>query len=1000
MSIRGKLLFPIAIVLVVLPLCAGRVFAFGQHENQLLSAQQLIKEKKYNDAILVLTKVMKNHPQEFDRAQSLLLKIDKARNLYNEKLAELIKVFNAGNLEAAYKIIKELEALDRAPNKRTLEAQAYARQTATYVYDTKRFQAIMDQALGQLKSGDYTGAVKTYLSGFDLGMGMFKQAGYGNIVVNKISGLREDIVKASDQFAVEIKRLDAQRSAINGKLGEPAALDAPLAEFFSALTAVDGLEKRIEKDSLNLKIEQQSIVLQRSRVRSVPLISFLDRLVHGRANASRPEGILVAMNDAFSTAVGSVHGELQKRALAEFVAGRKSYQAGSWQQAGGQFGSAKSYALLAERAASAWGMRLDMGSSLSIPTSGWAIIHNKLPQALDDQLIAQAADAYVALFSPSRTIHRIAGSDAKASLAELGRQRQEIVRVSTSLRAGRSAWNARKGRYAALQGQKLDLAPALGRINDLLTAYDALLAKGDNATVIIVAREGNLRMTPVADKLAVTKSTVEKATNLLNGVAPSSASGAVAAALKEKYPGQARQLLEKAQGELKGYAKTVADENGVLSQLSPSVVDSQAVKKLAALTGQLHTEITGLLSTVSDSIAQAGHQVFQAARYRQEGENNLQLARNDLSRHNFAAARQEITAAATSLDRSLSFQENAAVKRIRNGEIPRLSKQITDAQNAIVVHQVRTYINRGRSLYSQGNYSQAQDMFLRAQARWQMTNSSSNPEITTWLKYVDTALSINSGRVVSPTDPLYPEITQVLNLARDDYNRAKQLISAGDTAKARALLSQAQTKLIYVQIPFPLNKDARVLSLRILKLSDPKTFNATFKQKFDKAVGELRSNAQGAYIALKDLQAIDSSYPGLSHEIYRAEILTGMRRPPPDPAKITQSKSLYQKAFDIVRQNVRAQYPIALSYLNKAIELDPNNQQATVLKDRIAIDEGAATTVVMSSTDQAQFKLAQEQFVAKNYYEALRIVNQLLKVPANEHYSPLVQLKRRIESKI
>ncbi|HUX22713.1 MAG TPA: hypothetical protein VMW69_15875, partial [Spirochaetia bacterium] len=905
MSIRGKFLFPAAVLLLFL-ISAGALFASGQKEDPLSTAQQLINDKKYNDAILVLTQVMKDTPQDFDRAQALLAKIDLARQGYNEKVAELIKVFNSGDLEQAYQIIKELEALDKAPNARTLESQAYARQTATFVYDTKQFQGVMEKALPLLQAGNYAGAVETYVSGFDIGLDIFNQANYGNITVDKITNLKSDMKSAANNYVKALGQLDSQAKLIGQDIAQPARLGTEIQGFVETLSQIEAIKAQINTDMTNLKAEREAIIKQRSSEQDVPLISYLDRIVNGRSDASQPEGILVAVSDSWSKSLDGAYTEISKRAADELASAKASFNAKQWDRALGQLAGAKSYALMAERTAAAWGLQVPVGDSLTIPAGGWTVINQKLPGALNNQLIAEAADGYVSLITQSRAINDLAATanTTTGTVAELTAQRQQVSKLSSAVRGIQTTWSGLKERYTALNNQKIDLAEGLKEIDAVISAADVAIADADRTSIVIVAREGTLKLAPVAPDLALAKASVDQAAQLIAGIAPKIATAIVAADVKEKYPDQAQQLLTKVKADLLGYQQTVTGATGYLSGESPAVVNAQPVQKVIEESRQLTAQITSLSSNADSLLSQAKQQLFDANRYRQEGENKLQLAKNDLGQGNFASARQQIAAAADSFDKSLSYQEDPAVRQVRDQQIPQLSSQITDSENAIVVRDVRNYINQGRDFYSQGDYARAQDVFLRAEARWRTTNTDPNPEVTTWLQYVNTALSINSGRAVAPTDPLYSEITQILNLAQTDYEEGKQLDAQGQTAQANSLLTEAQTKLLYVQIPFPLNKEARVLSLKILQLTDPKNFATTFKQRFDQAVGELNTNPQDAYIALKDLQAIEPTFPGLAQGLYRAEILTGIRRPPPDPTKITESNDLYQKAFDIVRQNV------------------------------------------------------------------------------------------------
>ena len=329
-----------------------------------------------------------------------------------------------------------------------------------------------------------------------------------------------------------------------------------------------------------------------------------------------------------------------------------------------------------------------------------------------------------------------------------------------------------------------------------------------------------------------------------------------------------------------------------------------------------------------------------------------------------------------------------------------MSEDIIRLQTALVIETVRKNLNKARDLYVREQFGDAESLLINSQSMWKTVNTTENAEVQYWLNLVQTALSVRSGRVIAETDPLYSEMSQVINLARNDYIKARSLASEGKNEQAIGFLQSAEEKLLYVSIPFPMNQEASILSLEIQRIKDPDNFDQLFREKYNLAKERININPTESYILLKDLAEINPDYPGIKKAIYDTEIKLGMRTPPPDPAKIREAEALYNKAYAIVSSNVKSSYPTALEYLNQAFVLNPDNSNVTYLKDRVQTEMGGSTTVVLSSYAQEQYRLAEQEFINGNYYASLAIVNKLLQDKRNRNYSPLLELKRRIDSKI
>ncbi|MDC7124328.1 MAG: hypothetical protein PQJ46_02095, partial [Spirochaetales bacterium] len=254
-----------------------------------------------------------------------------------------------------------------------------------------------------------------------------------------------------------------------------------------------------------------------------------------------------------------------------------------------------------------------------------------------------------------------------------------------------------------------------------------------------------------------------------------------------------------------------------------------------------------------------------------------------------------------------------------------------------------------------------------------------------------------SGRDIAVTDPLYAEMNQYLNQAHSDFAKAKEEYTAGRKESAENLFDSAEQNLLYVQQFFPFNEEARVLNLTISQYKDPERFNEIFGKDFRAAKKQISTNPQKAYIALKDLEIINSSYPGLKEAIIEAEYAAGIKIRPPDKRKLAKSRELYDKAYSIVSRNVRSEFSVAMKYLDEAISLNPNDKDVIKLKDRIATDVGGTAVSVMSSADQKTYEEAVSEYTSGNYIKARILVETLMKKSSNKRNPKLLDLQERIE---
>jgi tetratricopeptide (TPR) repeat protein len=243
-------------------------------------------------------------------------------------------------------------------------------------------------------------------------------------------------------------------------------------------------------------------------------------------------------------------------------------------------------------------------------------------------------------------------------------------------------------------------------------------------------------------------------------------------------------------------------------------------------------------------------------------------------------------------------------------------------------------------------------------------------------------------------------MSQLLSLARNYFEQGKASLDARRKDEAAAAFGQAKEKINQVKVVFPLNQEAGVLALRIDQIQDPAAFRQEFAAKYGEAKAGMKTPTNEVYAQLVDLSKIDPSYPGLKDSIYQAEIALGLRMAPPDPAKQRRANDLTAAARAIVDSGDTGRFSIALNQINEAIQLDPNNDKALAIKDRILTFQGGTAQIVLSSYAEEHYRQAVQEFQGGNLLQANAIVQRLLQDPKNAKSQKIIDLSKKIQARL
>ncbi len=998
------------VLLVVIPILygTGELYASGARESaakeRLGQAEGLIEEGRYNDAIELITELMKSEPRYFDEAEKLMEKVRIARQEYNETYQELIDILDLQpgeelNEEEAYAVIQKLEDLDADPNKASMAAFAQARRSIVFAVNDGRYRNIMSEADALLTQERYSEAVDLYLSGFSLHEELFLEDDYGEVVVNQVEGQKNDIRRRAENIKERLPPL-RERTA---ELISSAQSDSPeeIATVYRTFSVEAGamFSQWVGAVGTALQLDALRESIQGEDKSDIPHLSVIRVLTKGREGGELPAGIAGAAERPAASGIETAASVFDSRMRASFQKALASYDEELFEESGSEFLLTDGYAEVYRELLEFWRGHVESHNELAVPVKMGLKEDDLRREDLFAQAVISAAGEYRELMEAVETVQGLRETGLAAEdIALIEENHRELQEVLEQIRQNLADNNQRRQIYQEQQGTGIDLDESLKILTGLAERYEERSREATELRGSFVGRIAELRLDPQEETLIAAEEGFIRARSFVNGVEEVVVEGNEA--IEVKYPRQALSLISQLNEDIEDVERVVTEilqgleeEAPVLRELEEPARQEERSRDILARIEELRVEQGGVVDRAVELNREADIALA-------EGDLRFSEAESLASRNNFERAREKLEQAGSAYSKSLTFREDPAVREKMDETIPALAERIVFLQNQQIVREVRELINQGRDLFFQEAFVEAERVLLRARSKWLITHTQEDPEISLWLNRVQRALETTAGVSILETDPLYPDMMQVLNLAKKDYQEGRELFEAGRRDAALELFLEAEKKIEYIKEPFPNNKEAGVLYLRILKYTEPEDFSAIFGRRFTDARQKIRTEPEEAYRELKVLEEINPDYPGMAQAIYDAEIATGIRQLPPDPAKLARARELYEQARSIVEADVRAQFPVALTYLNEAIKLNPDFQDAFLLKDRVQAGQGGQVRVVLSSVDQQKLREAENLFIDARYFEAGAIVDQLLQDPENRKNPRLLELKRRIESKL
>ena len=1035
---KRKIILISAIMILLASPCAFAQKSQEKDDLSLFEIDRLIRRTEYDEALRQLNIYIEKNPEKFDHAQSRIKRIMHARNQYSilaEKLIKLIQT-DPGNNKEIYEITAQLEKFEKHPSDQNLQFIADLKKSAEFNYFRALFLEIQNTTAELSHKGDYIAAVEKAKEGFWLYRDDFYETQEENEAI--ISAVDKTLAELDQRIAEfeEKNYLPRFNTAVNDFIKAVKAEQydqavSRLGEVESYFRNYNNLRNGIVKVGNDLQAEFAEVQKLNSDLTDASFLPFMFRFVFG-VDSVPDSGILGAVNTQWNDAAGRMNDAVYSVLLKKY---------GTYETAinTSLVNEVSRYSGLEKRV-------LDIYKIAEANQPANHPLQNPYEPyyALCDyaQNLCSNAQRLSGVYTQvqntgteqEKTLTKITNGNAEASeiraLFDSSSQLSKIIGDKESQKLEGFAWTLAYNNAAEKAGRR--------DFDGLSDKYSQMLDSVFNDTAAIFNRswteitnyyktssdsvyQNALAYYNSSEKYRAgffTKIPQNILTELRGDISKSivyentfNEDPELDFGIYYSYPDLAIQISNytqtSAQNGIKtidGYEAIIVENYGAQSQTVEGALEvGGLISETRAYLEEDRQKLRSLITGAQEQVAVARRQMNAAQLARNEADIRFNEAQNALRNNDFDTARKKLQDALTKYDESLTNQNDEVLRSETDRKLQSLGENIAKAENEVVVREVRDLKTRAKDAYFNGRFDDAEKYLNQAKIRWAVTNVDEDEEITNLLNFVNTAISMKTGREILPSAPQYPEMSQLLNISYQYFDEGSRKIGEGNRAAGEADLALALESIQKLQYVYPLNQEASILTLRINRLLDPKKFSEEFAQKIDmaKMMCKSKDTQQEGYANLLDYYELEPNYKGLKDLIYQVEIDIGIRQKPVSNTGANRAKRLVADAQKIYNSagNDTAKLQNALSKIDEALALVSDNKEAMALKDRITTKIGGNTATVLSTEDERLYQLAIQRLQNNNVVGANAIVEQLLKKPQNSNSQKIKDLKNKIEAR-
>ena len=1013
-------------------------YAQKTEEISLFEIDRLIKDTEYDKALQLLNSYLKKHPENFDNVQVRIKKIMNARKQYSALAEQLLWIIEnePENSQKIYEITEQLEQFEKNPSNQIKNFIQDAKKSSEFNYFRSLFLTIQKESASFTERKLYNLAILKIKEGFWLYKDEFYAKWNNNPQIieqmeNLINQLEMQTIVFEDKTLVN--QINEQTQIIDEFISQKKynEINKELESITKSIQILAGIRNNL----LNI-IEKMSELYEKnydSDLNDASYIPFMIRFISGVDNIPH-SGILGCVEYYWDSTVKNLNDKVFTQLQNNYYDFTDSLNNENKEKMQENLESIQKFVAIQRKILDFYNLfEQDSDYKKENPLEYYYVLGDTL--LVLSQKTLSVNELYFKLLGiqqeQSILIEKILNDtentdDKKIkSLFDLSSQAAKIVGNKNDYELQNYQW------YNKYKKQKKDIW------NSLLQTYNFLVDKTFNEAKNIQLDLFNQIFYAYKSNIETNSFDIEKrfevAQELLDGF-PVQLSKEEIQQMKENsqiivdfdyakkhkteenlgilycYPNFAQTLIMDAQSKIQNTQSKINNycdavysnlkENSLISSENNS---SNSQEFYIDYMDNQQKYFSEYEKKCNNLLGMAKQQRNKSILARNEGELRFSEAQVSLEKNDFDMARKKLQDSLKKFDESLKYQDDYELRLECDSKLYELGIKIAKLENEIVVKEVRELKNKAKDAYFNGRFEDAQKYLNQAKSRWSVTNEIPDEEIVMLSNFVNSAISMKTGRDIPVSAPQYPEMSQLLNLAYAYFEEGSELIKKGKRNEGITKLDIAVENVQKLQLVYPLNQEAAILTLRINQLKDSKKFEREFSQKINaaKLMCENPKTRKEGYANLLDYYEIQPDYKGLKELIYKVEIDIGIRQKKADNSGVKKANQLLSEAKKIYSsaKDDEEKLKQALAKVDESLSLVMDNEEAVKLKDEITTKIGGTVITVLSTEDERLYQLAVQRLQSNNVIEANLILEKILQKKGNASLQKIKDLKNKIDAR-